>query len=449
VGALACAALAALPAVSLLDEARTGLSGGALVVMRINASLVIGALLYAGLLRGFAAARTLPGWQGRATAGLFVACAVAIAAAVPMLDPGGEVSLDRVSTAAPPPEGNVTPERTTTTESTPITAISDDNGTTGLPPSTDFSRGGSLTGPGSSGQQPSGPASTVGTQPTQPTQGTQGTTTVPRAPSTTQTTRPPTTTTQPPAPAVRPLRMLSVGDSNAGEWGKGMDRWGEAAQHRMDVDLMGGPGCALYAPGYAELRPGWNYYQSDGCKALIDIAISEGRKLQPDVVVLSIGGMQLSDWKQTPSSPPTSIGDPLYDVGYTNALSSAVRRLVQELDVPVLVATIPVPKWNPANAPGSGPLTTNNPTRTRRLNEINRNVVSQIPGARIAPFAEAVDLSDGSVDPRLHPDGLHIDPAQVPAVMDAGLANQLRDLYRSIAAAQPALQRPGNTIWWP
>ena len=91
----------------------------------------------------------------------------------------------------------------------------------------------------------------------------------------------------------------------------------------------------------------------------------------------------------------------------------------------------------------------NSVVRARRFNEINASVVAEHPRARMVPFAEAVDLPDGWIDPKLHTDGLHVDPNKVPALLDGELGRALRAAYQSVVAAEPGLRRPGATIWWP
>lgn len=461
----AAVAVAALPVVAFLDAGRTGLDGSALVVMRVNGSLVLGTALFA-LVRWFAIeAQLQPTFRARVVAATLALAVLTATAASPLLEPGDEdttVRTDLVAAApwTPPTFPTREPLPSDATDPVPTTLSPAEAALTPpeLRPSTTTTRPGtsaSTTTTARSGTGTTTPTTSGST--TGPTRPGQTTTTTSRGTSPTSppvtnpptTTSPPPTTTNPPAEQPRPLRVLSVGDSTAGVWGVGMDRWGNDPAHRMDVDLAGGPGCALYAPGYAALRPGWDHTQPTSCAGIIDVAISEGRRIQPDVVIMIIGGMQLADWKTSASAAPTSIGNPAYDNAYRQVLTSAIRRLTTELNAPVFLASIPVPRWNPVDAPGSGAMTTNNAARTRRLNEINRGVVAGIARARIAPFGEAVDTADGSVDLRLHPDGLHIDSALVPGVMDAGLAGQLRSLYRGVISAEPGLRRSGVTIWWP
>jgi peptidoglycan/LPS O-acetylase OafA/YrhL len=254
-------------------------------------------------------------------------------------------------------------------------------------------------------------------------------------------------TTAPQEPA-RALKLLAAGDSTAGAWGAGMQQWG-AAHGFASVDRSGGPGCVLFAPGKAYLRPGWVYTPTPGCAGLTDLVISDAKQSQPDAMVLIIGSMQMADWVEQDGAPAFSLGDPSYDARYRAAFSQALDRFTAELRIPILVATIPTPDWQPTNAPGEGPMTANNPARTRRLNEINRSVVQSHPGTRMVDFAGYVSLPDGHVDPALHPDGLHIDPNLVPGIMDRGLADEMRAAYRSVLSANAVPRRPGRTIWWP
>jgi peptidoglycan/LPS O-acetylase OafA/YrhL len=268
------------------------------------------------------------------------------------------------------------------------------------------------------------------------------------APSTTATGAPTTRPTPTTLEAPRALKLLMAGDSTAGVWADGWLQWAEDTGY-ASPDRTGGPGCVLHQEGFAALRPGWLYQPDVGCTVLPDLIVADAKRSKVDVVILMIGSMELSDWVPSADALPTSILEPGFAARYRATFDRALDILTTQLDVPILVATVPGPRWNPEEAPGIGDLTMNSVVRARRFNEINASVVAEHPRARMVPFAEAVDLADGWIDPRLHTDGLHVDPDEVPALLDGELGRALRAAYQSVIAAEPGLRRPGATIWWP
>ena len=56
-------------------------------------------------------------------------------------------------------------------------------------------------------------------------------------------------------------------------------------------------------------------------------------------------------------------------------------------------------------------------TDIKRLNALNRVLVATHPRTRLIPFAELISEPDGSVSADLRPDGMHLDPGKVPALL--------------------------------
>jgi peptidoglycan/LPS O-acetylase OafA/YrhL len=398
------------PLFQLLDEQRTGLDGVALFAVRAGASILLATGLRQLIERPvrFGGAFKAERWQAPIAAVTAICLVLVVGTALPHV--GREsTTLETFTANAPLIDTNPAPE---------VDALPPTSSTT----ASTVAGAGGTTAPGST-------ASTVKGGATATTHGPAGTT---------------TTVGEKP----RALKILMAGDSTAGVWADGMQRWADKTGV-ASVDRVGGPGCVLHQEGLAAMRPGWLYEPNGGCILLANLIIDQAQKDDADAVVLMIGSVQLADWVATASAVPTSIMDPAYAGRYRATFDRMLDVLSAQLEIPIFVATIPGPRWVPVNEPGTGDLTMNSVTRARRFNQINASVVAEHPRARMVPFAEAVDDANGWVDLSLHSDGLHIDPPKVPGVMDRGLEDQLRAAYQSVVRALPSLRRPGATLWWP
>lgn len=398
-----------LPLFQLLDEPRLGVGGVLLLAIRVLAAVGLGALVHVAVenpvrFGRHRTGRPFAGRQGALAAVTAMASVLVVAAALPQLrsapDRTDLLFGDEVAVVAAP-----TPTLPSTTAPP----------TTAPPP-------------------PTVEATTVGDAPT-PTPDSTAPVEAPPAP-------PP-----PPAPE-RVLRILMAGDSSAGTFGGGMQTWAERTG-LLAVDRAGGPGCVLHQDGVAHLRVAWDYIPTAGCEQLVDVIIREAVALSSDVVILHLGSVQLADWLLGSTGQLVSLEDPGYAAAYQAALDRALTRLASEVGVPVLVAAIPVPAWQPSGAPGVGELTMNSAPRTAILNALGAEVVARHPIARVVAFDQYVARPDGTVDPAVRPDGLHVEPAAVPAIMDAGLAEAIESAYRDVVRSVPGAARPGVTVWNP
>jgi hypothetical protein len=276
------------------------------------------------------------------------------------------------------------------------------------------------------------------------------------APTPTPTTAPVGASASPPATPKasgpeRALRMLVVGDSTAAATGLGLQQWA-ADSGLAAVDVVSGPGCAFSQDGVAIMREGWTRPPGPACTGLLDAARAQASKSQPDVIVVFIGSIQIADWLYTGDTQVRAIGDPVFDARYVQAANDGLARL-ESLGAPVLLATLPVPNWDPtvqfpgATFPGTGPLTINDAGRAHLLDAVNRELMPSHAATRLFAYAELISEPDGSVSTKLRPDGMHLDPAEVPGLMRDGLEALLRDAYREVVRAHPSTVRPGRTIW--
>jgi len=396
------------PLYLLLTPQRTGISGLSLLAVRVAAAVALAALVYRAIEQPFRRGLVLPRWQGPGVlvAGLATVLLVAIG-----LPGAGSQSTDVATTGFDiSTETRVTlPPLVVPTEvAAPTTAA------TALPPTSAI-----------------GPA-------------------VSAAPATTM--APITATTAVPR---RPVRMLIVGESTAGATGTGIQTWGRQTG-RAEVEFVASGGCALQQDGLARLRAGWTEQATAACLNLISDAIAAANRTKPDLVMLFIGSGQLNDWvlPGKTEAEATFIGEPAFDQMYSATAAGVLRRLAS-LGVPVLFTTTPIPNWDPVVqtgnpiVPGTGPIKMNDAGRARRLNDLTASVVRGISLAEMVPYAERISAPNGSVDPAIRPDGLHLRPDAVPAIMNKGLEADMRAAYQRAASRVTGALRNGPTFWTP
>jgi hypothetical protein len=240
-------------------------------------------------------------------------------------------------------------------------------------------------------------------------------------------------TSVPPAPAPR---LLVVGDSTALVNGAAMQEWG-ARTGRVEVDVVGAPACSFFQEGDIVYREGWQEAPSPACLNLLDRIEDVAADRRPDAVVLFIGSAQLADRVVPGTSTRTAMGDPAFDAAYDSAAGAALARLAA-LGPPVLWATVPTPAWVPemtvpnTDLPGDGPVTMNDAGRAARLRELDAPLAAAY-GIEVVPYAEHLTRPDGTVDPRLRPDGLHLAVDAVHEAMDTWLEAELRAAFNRAA----------------
>ncbi|MEO7555635.1 MAG: acyltransferase family protein, partial [Acidimicrobiales bacterium] len=255
----------------------------------------------------------------------------------------------------------------------------------------------------------------------------------------------------PPPAAPRAVRLVIAGDSTSGTTGVGIQQWG-LRTGRLSAEIAGNGGCALLEDGVAVLREQWLAPPIAGCELIVPYAVDAIRRNQADALIFFIGSNQMSDWLRPGSNTPVALGDPTYDALYSAKLASVLDGLAP-LGIPVLFTSTPTPNWDPSydgfDTPGVGPITMNNATRAQRYNDLTRAVVARYPFAAIVPYAERVARPDGSIDPAIRPDGLHILSAAIPAIMDAGLESDMASAYVRALAGTPTTGQGDRSYWSP
>jgi hypothetical protein len=209
------------------------------------------------------------------------------------------------------------------------------------------------------------------------------------------------------------LRVFVIGDSTAEVWGRAFDTFQSDSGRVTVLQAAQAPGCGLI-DGRVRFRDGWE--QSDNCGSKFKAAVDGGVNFRPDVVLLSVGYPDLADWQLPGDQQWRHLGDRVLDDAYRSAARTALSHLAS-LGVPVLWPDVADAHWVPdktnpgAVIPGHGTPTTNDPDRSRRINELNREIAASFPSVRIAPFRQEVARKEAGhlpYDPNVRFDGLHL-----------------------------------------
>ena len=98
--------------------------------------------------------------------------------------------------------------------------------------------------------------------------------------------------------------------------------------------------------------------------------------------------------------------------------------------------------------PGSGPTLVNDVHRFNRLNEIDVAVLGNRAATLRWSYAAQLEGPDGTVDPNVRPDGLHVDQTAVGHLADDWMQSTFIDVYRPRDGqwrANPASRAPPTT----
>ena len=98
-----------------------------------------------------------------------------------------------------------------------------------------------------------------------------------------------------------------------------------------------------------------------------------------------------------------------------------------------------MPELSGGIPPGHGPVSVNDPVRLVRLGELDDAVAADRPWVRRVPYARYLMGEGGTVPSSIRPDGLHVDPDAVPAMMVAGFEAELAAAYRAVAGVGASL----------
>ena len=213
-----------------------------------------------------------------------------------------------------------------------------------------------------------------------------------------------------------PARVLFVGDSQSWVLAAGLDDW--EIEHGVFLVPSPGVGCGIGA----DTRIEYLGVQSDGrsgCAEWRDALPAIVDKLKPNVVVVVGGTADLSNRVLPGTSSWSHIGEPDYDTWLRREMEAFVD-VVAATDAEVIWFTSP--SVNPpyiAGETGIPPFDEARSERTERYNELIRDVAESDARVTFADFAAEVRAHPGGeFEPRMRPDGAHIDLKYAPELVE-------------------------------
>lgn len=213
-----------------------------------------------------------------------------------------------------------------------------------------------------------------------------------------------------------PARVLLVGDSQAWVLASGLDEW--ETVHGVDVMASPGVGCGIGANTRIEYL-GLDVPERPGCTAWRDALAEIVRKFRPNLVVIVGGTADVSNRVLPGSTTWTHVGMPEYDQWLLDQFASFAD-MVSAGNTPILWFT--VPDVNPpyvAGQTGQPPFDESDPIRTDRYNELIRQYAAGDPRVTVVEFGAAVKAHEGGqFEPRMRPDGAHIDLKYAPELVE-------------------------------
>lgn len=226
-----------------------------------------------------------------------------------------------------------------------------------------------------------------------------------------------------------PARLLMVGDSQSWVLASGLETW--EADHGVNLVPAPGVGCGVgentrinYLGVDQPERPGCSAWR----EALPDIV----GKFDPNVVIIVGGTADLSDRMLPGSDTWAHVGEAGYDRWMLDQFA-AFTDVVASTGARVLWFTIP--DVNPPYVPGETgqpPFAESDTARTDRYNELIREYAASDDRVTVVEFASAVKAHEGGeFEPRMRPDGAHIDLKYAPELIDL-IDASIRGVMRSV-----------------
>jgi len=213
-----------------------------------------------------------------------------------------------------------------------------------------------------------------------------------------------------------PARVLFVGDSQSWVLVAGLDDWG--VDHGVFLASSPGVGCGIGS----DTRIEYLGIESDGragCAEWRDALPNIVDKLKPNVVVIVGGTADLSNRVLPGTSTWSHVGEFDYDTWLRSEMEAFVDVVAAtgadvmwfsspSVDLPYIAGETGIPPFDEAS-----------PERTERYNEIIRGVSADDERVTFADFASAVRAHPGGeFEPRMRPDGAHIDLKYAPELID-------------------------------
>lgn len=212
-----------------------------------------------------------------------------------------------------------------------------------------------------------------------------------------------------------PARLMMVGDSQSWVLASGLDDW--ERDNGVVVQPSPGVGCGIgentrikYLGVEQESRPGCTQWR-DALRPIAD-------KFRPNLTIIVGGTADLSDRQLPGSDQWTHIGEPAYDRWLREAFSA----FVDAIHVPgTPIIWFSSPDIDPpyvVGETGTPPFAEADPERTRSYNELIASFAAEDDRVVFADFAAAVRAHPGGqFEPKMRPDGAHIDLSAAPELV--------------------------------
>lgn len=223
----------------------------------------------------------------------------------------------------------------------------------------------------------------------------------------------------------------AVGDSTMLVTGMGLTEWGRQRGGLFIADMSGGLGCSLSRQG-ERLKDGRPVVPPDHCTDWArdiphDVAALRERYGRADFAIIQTGPWDVADRRLPGDDQGRAPGDPVFDAHLESELASLTDMLLEQ-DLVVVWLTSPRLDIGRGQSVGAGPPPPEaDPRRVDRLNEIIGSIATGRPRVAVVDLAGHIDSLPPAEDARLRPDGVHfghdttVEVAEWlgPAVVDA------------------------------
>ena len=213
-----------------------------------------------------------------------------------------------------------------------------------------------------------------------------------------------------------PARVLMVGDSQSWVLASGLEEW--EAEHGVFLVPSPGVGCGIGS----DTRIDYLGVESDGrpgCAEWREALPAIVGKLKPNVVVIVGGTADLSDRVLPGTTQWTHVGEPAFDEWIVSEMETFVDVVAATGADVVWFSSPPVNLPYIAGETGVPPFVENEPERTVRYNDLIRRVADADDRVEFADFwSEVMAHPGGEFEPRMRPDGAHIDLKYAPELID-------------------------------
>jgi len=223
-----------------------------------------------------------------------------------------------------------------------------------------------------------------------------------------------------------PARIMMVGDSQSWVLASGLDSWEES--NGVVVQPSPGVGC-----GIGENTPitylGIEQDFRAGCTEWREALGPIVQKFRANIVIIVGGTADLSDRKISGVEGWSHIGEPAYDAwlleqfkNFVDVMSSGGSQIIwfssPDVDPPYIAGETGVPPFDEADQ-----------VRSARYNELIREFAESDERVVFADFAAEVKAHPGGeFEPKMRPDGAHIDLTYAPELV-TWIDRTIRDVY--------------------